>query len=372
MDDDELEAEGLYDPAVDDPWRGDLVRRCLEIGLTVEQIRGAGDELIDRAVQRIHDVGDQRLTLADVADRAGVPASRVEQIARANGRLVGPGLDERIFSEHDVEAMSTVGPVFDLLGEDAALQMVRASAAAMARIGDAIISAFLTGVAAPAMRDDESGLRLLEANRMGAELMPKFGEMLTEMLRRYLQQSYRSSSDVSLTSALADGVDARQLAIGFADLVGSTTLADSRSLADLNAALDAFERTATDTIAAKGGRVVKFIGDEVMFRADSADIACELAVDLVDAVRSDPLLPPLRVGVAFGEVLSREGDFYGPIVNLAARVTKLAPLHGVVVTLHTTDALQTRDAFTIHPLGAIEMHGLTDPVELAALSSRPS
>ena len=94
--------------------------------------------------------------------------------------------------------------------------------------------------------------------------------------------------------------------------------------------------------------------------------------DLVDAVWSDLLLPPLRVGVAFGEVLGREGDSYGPIVNLAARVTKLAPLHGVVATLQTTEALLTRDEFTIHPLGAIEMHGLTDPVELAALSSRPS
>lgn len=372
MDDDELEAEGLYDPAVDDPWRGDLVRRCLEIGLTVDEIRDAGDELIDRAVQRIHIGDDEQLTLADVADRAGVPASRVEQIARASGRLVGQGLDEPIFSEHDVEAMLTIGPAFDLLGEDAALQMVRASAAAVARIGDAVMSAFLTGVAAPAMRDDESGLRLLEANRVGAELMPEFGGMLTQMLRRYMQQSYRPSSDVSLTSALAEGVDARQLAIGFADLVGSTTLADNRSLADLNAALDAFERTATDTITANGGRVVKFIGDEVMFRASTADIACALAVGLVDAVRSDPLLPPLRVGVAFGEVLSREGDFYGPVVNLAARVTKLAPLHGVVATLHTTEALQARVDFTINPLGAIEMQGLADPVELVALSSRPS
>ena len=175
-----------------------------------------------------------------------------------------------------------------------------------------------------------------------------------------------------LFRSLAEGVDARQLAIGFADLVGSTTLADNRSLADLNAALDAFERTASDTIAAHGGRVVKFIGDEVMFRADTADAACTVAVGLVDAVRSDPLLPPLRVGVAFGEVLSREGDFYGPIVNLAARVTKLAPLHGVVVTLHIVEGLQTQDDFAIHPLGSIEMQGISDPVELAALSSRPS
>jgi adenylate cyclase len=268
--------------------------------------------------------------------------------------------------------MSTVGLAFDLLGEDAGLQMVRASAAAVARIGDAVMSAFLTGVAAPAIHDDESGLQLLEANRVGAELMPEFGGVLTQMLRHYMRQAYRRNSDVSLASALTEGVDARRLAIGFADLVGSTTLAASRSLADLKVVLDAFERTASDTIAAGGGRVVKFIGDEVMFRADNADIACALAVDLVDAVRSDPLLPPLRVGLALGEVLSREGDFYGPVVNLAARVTKRAPLHGVVVTLHTTEALQTRDDFTIHPLGAIEMYGIADPVELAALSPRPS
>ena len=106
-----------------------------------------------------------------------------------------------------------------------------------------------------------------------------------------------------------------------------------------------------------------------MFRADTADVACAVAFDLVEFVRTGPLLPPLRVGIAYGGVLSREGDFYGPIVNLAARVTKLAPLHGVVATVATTEALSSPHDFTVHHLGSIEMQGLVQPVELAALSS---
>ena len=369
MDDDELEAAGLYDPAVDDHSRAVLVRRCLEIGLTVDEIREAGDELIDRAVLRIHAVDDQHLTIAEVADRAGVPVSQVERFARASGLAGAWGSDEQILGEYAVGAMSNLAPAFDLLGEDAVLQLIRVSAAALTRIGDAAISIFFTSAGAPALRDDESGVQLLEANVAAEELMTRFEGLLNEMLAAYIRRSFRPMSESAVHTALAEGVDARQMAIGFADLVGSTTLADNRSLADLNAALDVFERTATDTITAAGGRVVKFIGDEVMFRADAADIACAVAIDLVESIRADPLLPPLRVGVAFGEVLTREGDYYGSTVNLAARVTKLAPLHGVVATVDTTDALDEQDAFAIQPLGAIEMQGLAEPVELAGLSS---
>lgn len=369
MDDDELQAAGLYDPAVDDPSRAVLVRRCLQIGLTVDEVRAAGDELIDRAVQQIHAVDDEQLTIAEVAERAGVPLSQVERFAQASGLAGAWGPDEPILGEYAVDAMSNLAPAFDLLGEDAVLQLIRVTAAAVARIGDAAISIFFTSAGAPALRDDESGVQLLEVNLAASGLLTRFEGLLNEMLARYIRQSFRPMSEPALSMALAEGVDARQMAVGFADLVGSTTLADNRSLADLNAAIDVFERTATDTITAAGGRVVKFIGDEVMFRADTADIACAVAIELVDSIRTDPLLPPLRVGVAFGEVLTREGDYYGPIVNLAARVTKLAPLHGVVVTVDTTEALGTQDAFTIQPLGAIEMQGLAEPVELAGLSS---
>ena len=286
---------------------------------------------------------------------------------RASGVVEGE-LAEPIFSERDVETVQMFSAAEELLGTEAVLQMIRVAGASMVRIGDAAISLFLTNMAAPAMREDESGLRLLEANMASARLLPGFGQTLTEMLLRYLRHAFRPMSEEFIAGELGVGVDAIQLAIGFADLVGSTTLADRRSLAELSAALDGFERTATEVVLAGGGRVVKFIGDEVMFRAPHADEAFAIALDLVARVRADPDLPPLRAGVAYGDVLSREGDFYGPTVNLAARITKLSPLDGVVATAAAAEALADDHPFVITALGAIEMKGMAEPVELAAVN----
>jgi adenylate cyclase len=334
--------------------------------MTDSEIAAAGDDLVEVAVQRAYGLGRQDLTLDQVVERSGVERGRVEEIFRASG-VMGGDLDEPIFNEQDVEAVQMFAAAEELLGTEAVLQMIRVAGASMVRIGDAAISLFLTNMAAPAMREDQSGLRLLEANMASAELIPGFGQTLTQILLRYLRHAFRPMSEEFIAGELGIDVDAIELAIGFADLVGSTTLAGSRSLAELSAALDGFERTATEVVLAGGGRVVKFIGDEVMFRAPDADAACAIAVDLVARVRADPALPPLRAGVAYGDVLSRDGDFYGPTVNLAARITKLSPLDGVVVTAVAAEALADDHPFVITALGAIEMKGLAEPVELAAV-----
>jgi adenylate cyclase len=255
----------------------------------------------------------------------------------------------------------------DLFGEEAVMQILRVIASAVARVGDAVLSTFLTSVAAPAIATDPSGVELLEANQAALTMLPELGGWLDRSLLRYLRLTFRDSSDEELAAALSEGVDTRRLAIGFADLVGSTSHAERRTLAELSAALDRFESAAVEAVTTRGGRIVKFIGDAVMFRADRPDIACQIAIDLSELVRADPELPPLRAGVAFGDVLNREGDYYGPIVNLAARVLKLAPMNGVVVTLETAQALGEDTGIVGESLGAIEMGGFTDPVELAAL-----
>lgn len=335
--------------------------------MTEAEIAEAGDQLVEAAVRSVFGRGQEDLTLDQVVERSGVDRDRVERIFRASG-LVGADLDQPIFNTDDIDALQLFSAAEELLGAEAVLQMIRVAGAAMVRVGDAALSVFLTSTAAPAMREDESGLRLLEANMATAELIPEFGRTLTRMLVRYLRLSFRPMTDEFIAGELGVDVDTIELAIGFADLVGSTTLAGSRSLAELSAALDGFERTATEVVLAGGGRVVKFIGDEVMFRAPDPDSACAIAVDLVDRVRADPDLPPLRAGVAYGEVLSREGDFYGSTVNLAARITKLSPLHGVIVTAAAARALDPGHAFSVTALGAIEMKGVAEPVELAAVT----
>jgi class 3 adenylate cyclase len=365
VNDDQLAAAGLFDPATESPRRGELLRRCLALGMTVDEIREAGDDLLEWALDLVYTGGREQLTFHEAAARAGLPAEQTRRIASATG--IGAELDARVWDDDDVRSMATFAEWVELFGEDALMQILRVSASAVARIGDAARSTFLTSVAAPAMARDESGLELLEANEASLAMLPELSGWLHRALRRDLRLNFRDMSDEQAAVALDEGIDTRAMAIGFADLIGSTSHAEQRTLVELNAALNRFESAAVEAVTTRGGRVVKFMGDEVMFRADRPEIACMIAIDLSELVRADPELPPLRAGVAYGEVLSREGDCYGPTVNLAARIVKLAPMNGVVATLDTARALGSETAIVADSLGAIEMPGFSHPVELAAL-----
>ena len=85
----------------------------------------------------------------------------------------------------------------------------------------------------------------------------------------------------------------------------------------------------------RGGRVVKMIGDEVMFAVDDGAFAADIAIALVEALVRDPDLPGVRVGLASGPTLSWEGDLYGPTVNLASRLVNIARPNSV----HISDEL---------------------------------
>jgi adenylate cyclase len=43
---------------------------------------------------------------------------------------------------------------------------------------------------------------------------------------------------------------------------------------------------------------------------------------MVEACAADALLPDVRVGLAHGTVLPLEGDYFGPTVNVAARLVE--------------------------------------------------
>ena len=134
-------------------------------------------------------------------------------------------------------------------------------------------------------------------------------------------------------------VDLQSLSVGFVDLVGSTTLANTLEPADLAAALTHFDASSSEIVTQHGGRVIKLIGDEVMFVAADADTAADVAVALVDALDTDDVLPPARASVASGEVVARDGDYSGPIVNLAARAVTVARPSSVLVDRATRDHL---------------------------------
>jgi adenylate cyclase len=148
-------------------------------------------------------------------------------------------------------------------------------------------------------------------------------------------------------------------------LVGFTSLARDLPASELAAVVRHFEDTSFEAVLRRGGRVVKTLGDEVMFSADDVVAAADIALTLAEAFGGDdpvqsqaatgvvadgaddsdiPGVPPVRVGLAWGPALAHGGDVLGPVVNIASRCTSLARPGTVLVDREL--AAQLADAGT--------------------------
>jgi len=139
------------------------------------------------------------------------------------------------------------------------------------------------------------------------------------------------------------------MGVGFADLAGYTSLTRRVSESQLREILDSFEAIATEVVGGHGGRVVKTIGDEVLFTAHDPVTAAEIALDLLDAAEHDERIPAMRVGVAAGSVIDRLGDVYGSTVNIASRLTSLARPGWVLVDREMATALRGDARYQLKP-----------------------
>jgi adenylate cyclase len=270
------------------------------------------------AIEQLMAPGVPRYNEAEVAELSGVPVEISRRLWRALG-FPDPPPDEPVFSDADVEMLRPVAAMLKGgdVDPDVALQMTRVVGSSMARIAEAYISA------------------IVERLRQGGDIIPREGGgLLTvhELINFVFQRQMQAAARRRLGMLQAGEGGAAALAVGFADLVGFTALSQQVSDRELAQVVDRFEAVAFDTVAALGGRVVKMIGDEVMFATHLASTAAEIALTLSNLYENDEELSEVRVGLAYGPVLEREGDLYGPVVNLASRVVNLAYPGTVVVS----------------------------------------
>jgi adenylate cyclase len=116
--------------------------------------------------------------------------------------------------------------------------------------------------------------------------------------------------------------------------------------------------------AEHGARLVKLIGDEAMIVADDPDALCRAAIAICEMARADPVLPDARGAVGYGLVTARDGDYFGPIVNLVARASKVAAPGGIVVTADVARVLDPT-AWATESLGPRELRGVKEMVHLS-------
>ena len=165
------------------------------------------------------------------------------------------------------------------------------------------------------------------------------------------------------------------MAVGFADMVGFTLLSQHLGHEELAAVVSRFEEVAHDTVVALGGRVVKMIGDEAMFVVQTATMAAEIGLSLSEAYAGDEVLSDVRVGLAIGPVLVQDGDYYGPVVNLASRLVGVANPGTVLVSGEFRAALGADEdhgfeTMALRPRTLKDM-GLIQPWKLSRAGSEP-
>jgi adenylate cyclase len=318
----ELRRRGLYDPKAEGAAaRLELLEFLAESGVTVDEMVEANSRgrlvgvLFDRAVG----IGGERLTLAQVAAQALLSVDAAAAARRAMGLPVAT--DSEIYTSADAQALRVYRIAEGLFGTDVTLQITRVIGSSMSRIAEAEVASFLVNIAAPLAAEDAGEAALARANADVAVLTQEMSRLLDVLHRQHLEIAIRRFNVPRSELANYETFD---MAVGFADMVGFTGLSEQLSTRELATTIADFEERTAVLVDGAGGRIVKLIGDEVMFVADDPAHSCDVAAQVITAFDGHGDLPPLRVGLAWGPVLARDGDYFGSVVNIASRSAKLA------------------------------------------------
>jgi adenylate cyclase len=287
-----------------------------------------------------------RYTRNEAVAEAGVDLEDGRRFWRAMGFPEVPD-DERVFTDQDVEMLRGVHDLMTRGTADmeTALQITRVTGQCAARLAETYMGVLWrrTGVSPSSVQElDRDAIEATAS--VAQDAIPFLRESLLYMWRRHL------SAAVKRTVLSSAGDPEVSRAVGFADLAAFSRLTEELDEFDLAEIVTRFETLSFDTVAEFGGRVVKLIGDEIMFVAPEAAAAATIGVNLVERCESDDVLPSVHVGIAYGPVLDLQGDVFGSTVNLASRVTGFARPATVVASRGLKEAADGAPDIEFRPL----------------------
>ena len=289
---------------------------------------------------------EPRFTPPEVWEDAGVAEGLARQLWLAMGFPQVPD-DEASLTGRDGQALRRAGELLADGTIDAAhlVKQTRVMSQALSTIAASHVEA----ITAPA-----GGRSLLSALvDGGADPMPLLDELLSYLYRRHLFAAVERAA----FSFEADEQTLAPLAVGFADIAGFSAVTAAATEEELTGLVDEFAAVGADLVAAAGGRVVKLIGDEVMWSVEDPGRAAEVALALV-ATGERPGAPAVHVGVAWGPVLSHHGDLYGSTVNTASRLTDAARAGTALVDAGLAGSLAGDAGFELRRVRLRPLQGL--------------
>ncbi|WP_084516663.1 adenylate/guanylate cyclase domain-containing protein [Microtetraspora niveoalba] len=301
-------------------------------------------------IRRLFVGSPPRYTRGEVAAAAGLPLELTGRVWRALG-FATLADDAVAFSDGDVDALRRIREMLDtgVLDERAIVRMARALGRTTSRLAEWQAEIMMGAILDPGTRPSDE--ELARSMSIAARFLPDFEQTLVHVWRAQLAAT--ASRLLALTEMAEEqpATSRMSLAVGFADLVSFTAFSrrlDELALADL---VEGFESRTSDVIASHGGRLVKTLGDEVLFTTTAPVTAARIALDLVDELKRSTGRgeegPDVRIGLSYGPVLPVMGDVFGTTVNLAARLTAIARPGAILADAEMARGLEGADGVEV-------------------------
>jgi adenylate cyclase len=367
MDPDGWEQAGLYDSdAVGADERRALLEYLTVRGATLDQMVEAHRLGRLPAVAGDLVMGNEPATLSvqEVAGHCGVPVERVQRVLLALGLSVMT--DDKLRQDW-VALIAAFEQGAVLIGDEALVAFTRVLGSAATSIAEAAVALFYAEFGPGTEREGSDELERAQMSEAATLAFSTVPDVLSSVLVTQFERANRRAALARgwtpATGNHAADAEGEVVALGFVDLVDSTSWAEGLSLRDHSLALSRFESAAWSSAVLAGGRVIKMIGDEVFFAAPTVDAACRIGIDVCDAAAADPLLPPARGALGYGRATPREGDYFGPLVNLVSRLTKTARPGTLIATQQAAEALPANN-WNVQELDPQPVKGLEAPVRV--------
>jgi adenylate cyclase len=343
-------------PPIDDHDELAAVRQyVIESGVAPERVAGidTGVGLRDALLEHRLSGDAPRRTAAQVAASVGITEDDLIELWTAVG-LPAPTPGETMLSADDEQVLVAFVAAREVFGHEPVVRFARVFGGAVGRIAEAAFTLFTINVEDPIVARGGEELDVTRAADRSLSVMGVLPGMFQALLRRHALDTIRR-----LNSAHG-GMESHaqlELTVGFADLVGSTEWVRDQDPETLAHSIGRFDELALASLRGPG-RIVKSIGDEIMFVTNDPADGCRTALALLEAVTADPVLPTLRVGVASGLMSAIDGDYYGNEVNRAARLVATAAPGEVVVSDVVSALARRAPDLVFHELPPVAVEGL--------------
>jgi class 3 adenylate cyclase len=159
-----------------------------------------------------------------------------------------------------------------------------------------------------------------------------------------------------------------ELTIVFADLTGSTGLFEALGNSQAAEVVTRTTQWLGRVCMARGGRVIKYLGDGVLVSFDYNPAAVLSAIEIQNAHRErNSNLPggkqmKIKIGLARGEVVEQGGDCFGDAVNVASRLSDLSGADQIFASESVINALPHDEDIRFRNLGPMDIRGKSEPL----------